>query len=136
MRTNLATITILTVGAAVALAVVAELAISVLLGGEAFDEEDVQRTAMLLVAFAISVPLESATQLLARAIYATHNTILPVIASLLGLGTTIAAADLLAEPLGLVALPVAFAAGMAAKVAVLGVTVVLRTRRMAPTASG
>ena len=136
VRTNLATITILTVGAAVALAVVAELAISVLLGGEAFDEEDVQRTAMLLVAFAISVPLESATQLLARAIYATHNTILPVVASLLGLGTTIAAADLLAEPLGLVALPVAFAAGMAAKVAVLSVTVVLRTRRMAPTASG
>ena len=63
------------------------------------------------------MPLESATHLLARAIYATHNTILPVIASLVGLVTTIAAANLLAGPVGLVALPLAFAAGMAAKVA-------------------
>jgi putative peptidoglycan lipid II flippase len=132
VRTNLATITVLTVGAALALAVVAEVAISVLLGGEAFDAEDVARTTLLLGAFAISVPLESATHLLARAIYATHNTILPVIASLFGLGTTIAAANLLAGPVGLVALPLAFAAGMAAKVLVLGATVVVRTRHMPP----
>jgi putative peptidoglycan lipid II flippase len=132
VRTNLATITVLTVVAAVGLAIVAELAISLLLGGEAFDSDDVARTTLLLGAFAISVPLESATHLLARAIYATHNTILPVIASLVGLATTIAAASLLAEPVGLVALPLAFAAGMAAKVAVLGATVVVRTRGMAP----
>jgi putative peptidoglycan lipid II flippase len=130
VRTNLATITVLTIGAAVALAVVAELAISLLLGGEAFDAGDVARTTLLLGAFAISVPLESATHLLARAIYATHNTILPVIASLLGLGTTIVAANLLAGPVGLVALPLAFAAGMAAKVVVLGATVIVRTRHM------
>jgi putative peptidoglycan lipid II flippase len=132
VRTNLLTITVLTVGAAVALAVVAELAISVLLGGEAFDAEDVALTTLLLGAFAISVPLESATHLLARAVYATHNTILPVIASIVGLVTTIVTANLLAAPVGLVALPLAFAAGMAAKVSVLGVVVTVRTRGMTP----
>ena len=132
VRTNLVTITLLTIGAAVALAVVAELAISLLLGGQAFDDQDVARTTALLGAFAISVPLESATHLLARAIYATHNTLLPVMASLVGLVTTIAAANLLAEPVGLVALPLAFAAGLAAKVTVLGVTVIARTRGMSP----
>ena len=134
VRTNLITITALTAAAAVALAVVAELAISILLGGEAFDAEDVARTTLLLVAFAISVPLESATHLLARAIYATHNTILPVLASIVGLVTTVAVANLLAEAVGLVALPLAFAAGMGAKVLVLGATVVARARAMDPTA--
>ena len=132
VRTNLVTITALTIGAAIALALVAELAISVLLGGEAFDADDVARTTLLLGAFALSVPLESATHLLARAVYATHNTILPVIASIVGLGVIVVTANLLAEAVGLVALPLAFAAGMAAKVAVLGVTVVARTRRMSP----
>lgn len=134
VRTNLLTITVLTAGAAVALAVVAELAISLLLGGDAFDAEDVARTTLLLVAFAISVPLESATHLLARAIYATHNTILPVIASIVGLVTTVAVVNLLAEAVGLVALPLAFAAGMGAKVLVLGGTVVVRARAMDPIA--
>jgi putative peptidoglycan lipid II flippase len=136
VRTNVTTITLLTVAAAVALAVIAEPAISLLLGGEAFDEEDIARTALLLAAFAISVPLESATQLLARAVYATHNTILPVTASLIGLGTTILVANLLAGSVGLVALPLGFAAGMAAKVAMLSVTVVGRTRSMPVTTGG
>ena len=97
----------------------ADRAIELFLGGEAFDDEDVATTTLLLVAFAISVPLESLTHLLARAIYSTRNTILPVIASLVGLGTIWVTLELLRDSQGLVAVPLAFAAGMAVRVVVL-----------------
>ena len=93
------------------------------------------RVVMVATAFAISVPLEAAMHLLARAIYATHNTILPVLASVFGLLATVAAARVLAEPVGLVALPLGFAVGQGAKVAVLAISLVIRLRRtaLAPT---
>ncbi|HEY8168239.1 MAG TPA: lipid II flippase MurJ [Candidatus Limnocylindrales bacterium] len=128
VRTNLLTISALTVGAAIALAVVAQPAIDILLGGEAFDEEDVQRTSALLMAFAISVPLEAGTHLMARAVYATHNTILPVLASIGGLLATIAAAAVLADGLGLMALPVGFAVGQGIKLLALGLALAARLR--------
>jgi putative peptidoglycan lipid II flippase len=124
--TNLATITLLTTGAAVALALVAGFAIELFLGGEAFDAEDVATTTQLLVAFSISVPLESLTHLLARAVYSTRNTLLPVLASVVGLGVTVVAVSALTAERGIVALPLGFAAGQAAKVLVL--TVALRVR--------
>ncbi len=52
--------------------------------GGAFDAEDVATTALILSAFTISIPLESVTHLLSRAIYATHNTLLQVLSSLAG----------------------------------------------------
>jgi putative peptidoglycan lipid II flippase len=48
VRTNVAVIAVVTTGAAVALFVVSGLAIELFLGGAAFDEEDVQRTSMML----------------------------------------------------------------------------------------
>jgi putative peptidoglycan lipid II flippase len=130
--TNLATITLLTVLAGIALAVVARPAIELLLGGEAFDAEDVNVTTLLLVVFAISVPLESVTHLLARAIYATRNTILAVIASIVGLVVTVAWVNATASQHGVAMLPLGFALGMGAKVAVLGIGVVIRVRRAFP----
>jgi peptidoglycan biosynthesis protein MviN/MurJ (putative lipid II flippase) len=108
----------------------------VLLGGEAFDDEDVATTTMLLVAFSISVPLESLTQLLARAIYATRNTILAVIASIVSLVVTVLFVNALAPRYGVAILPLGFALGMAAKVAVLAVGLVLRVRRAFPVEDG
>ena len=105
-----------------------ELGIRLLLGGGAFDAADVARTSALLVAFAISIPFESVTHLLSRAIYATRHTLLQVLASLAGLGITVLATGLLLPSLGVIAIPIGFAIGMAAKVALLGLALFVRLR--------
>ena len=81
------------------------LAIELFLGGEAFDAEDVELTTQLLVVFALAVPFEAASHLLSRAVYSTRNTILPVAASLIGLGVTVGTVLVLAPELDMVALP-------------------------------
>jgi putative peptidoglycan lipid II flippase len=128
VTTNLATITILTVAAGIGLYLVGGFAIEFFLGGEAFDEEDVATTTLLLGAFALSVPLESATHLLARAIYSTRNTILPVAASVFGLVVTVVTVAVLTDEHGIAALPLGFAAGQAAKVVLLLLALAARVR--------
>lgn len=130
--TNLITITVLTVGAAVVLWLVGGFAIELFLGGEAFDSDDVATTTLLLSAFALSVPLEAATHLLARAIYSTRNTIIPVAASVAALVVTVATVDALLDSQGVVALPFGFAAGLAVKVGILSVGLVFRIRTVGP----
>jgi peptidoglycan biosynthesis protein MviN/MurJ (putative lipid II flippase) len=71
---NIAAIGVLTLIAAVLLAVLAPALIGFLLRGGAFDAEDVALTASLLAAFAVSVPLDGLTYPLSRGLYATHNT--------------------------------------------------------------
>jgi putative peptidoglycan lipid II flippase len=126
------TIGALTFGAAIVIFVVGELAISVLLGGGRFDDEAVERTALVLAAFALSVPLESLSHLLSRAIYATHHTLLQVGASLAGFAVTIVATQVLVEDLGIIAIPIGFTAGGAVKVVLLVVVLGDRIRRMQP----
>jgi peptidoglycan biosynthesis protein MviN/MurJ (putative lipid II flippase) len=107
---------------------VARPAIELFLGGGSFDEQDVATTSLILGVFALAVPLESATHLLSRAIYATRNTVLVVAASIVGLIVTVAAVNALVDSQGVVALPLAFAAGQLAKVAVLVGALVIRIR--------
>ena len=128
LRANLLSIGALTVTAAVALAVASELAIRTLLGGGAFDAEDVALTSSVLAAFAISVPFESLAHLLSRAIYATRHTLLQVLASLAGLAIIVASTQLLVGELGIIAIPAGFAIGQAAKVALLAVALAVRLR--------
>jgi putative peptidoglycan lipid II flippase len=127
--TNVTSITTLTVLAAIVLVVAGELAIRVLLGGGAFGAEDVAITSSVLAAFAISVPFESLSHLLSRAIYATRHTLLQVLASLAALAITILATVLLVDALELLAIPIGFAIGQAAKVALLGLALAHRLRR-------
>lgn len=131
--TNFAAITGLTVAAMVGLLVVGGLAIRVLLGGGAFDDEDIARTAGVLAVFAIAVPLESMTHLLSRGLYATHNTLLPSIASVAGFVVTVIVAEALAPSVGLAAIPVSFAAGMALKVALMALALAPRIVRIGRT---
>jgi putative peptidoglycan lipid II flippase len=132
--TNLASITVVTVAAAIGLIVVGELAIRVLLGGGAFDDRDVALVATTLAAFALSVPFESISHLLSRAIYATRHTILQVLASLAGLGITVGATLLLIDGAGIVAIPLGFTIGQAGKTALLAAALAIRLRavRTAP----
>lgn len=128
--TNLASITIVTLVAAVGLVVVGEVAIRVLLGGGAFDAEDIAMTGATLAAFALSVPFESISHLLSRAIYATRHTVLQVLASLAGLGITVIATLTLLPGTGILAIPLGFAIGQAAKTMLLGLALAVRLRTL------
>ena len=128
LATNVLTVSLLTTLAAIGLFVLSGLVIGLFLGGGAFDAADVARTSLVLAAFAISVPFESLTHLLSRAIYATRNTLLQVAASLIGLAVTIGATALLVPQVGILAIPIGFTIGTAAKVGLLGLALALRLR--------
>jgi putative peptidoglycan lipid II flippase len=129
--TNLASISVLTIAAAVGLVVLGETAVRILLGGGEFGEEDVALVASTLAAFALSVPFESVSHLLSRAIYATRHTILQVLASLAGLLVTIVATLALIDGFGIIAIPLGFAIGQAVKTVLLGLALAVRLRRPA-----
>ncbi len=130
LRTNILTIAGLTILAGIGLFILSTFAIELFLGGGAFDAADVDRTSTLLAAFALSVPIESLTYPLARAIYATRNTVLPVSASLAGLVVTILSTLALRPSFGLTSIPLAFAIGSATKVGILAIALVFRIRRI------
>ncbi|HEV8516782.1 MAG TPA: lipid II flippase MurJ [Candidatus Limnocylindrales bacterium] len=131
---NAVTISVLTIGAAIGLFLVARIAIELFLGGGAFDAEDIARTSLVLSAFAVSVPFESLSHLLSRAIYATRNTLLPVGASICGFALTVAAGLWLAPQVGITAIPLAFALGSALKLGLLALALVPRIRLVGATA--
>jgi putative peptidoglycan lipid II flippase len=133
LRRNVVTIGGLTVLAAILLAVAARPLGEVLLGGGAFGPDDVDRTATVLTAYALAIPFDSLSYPLSRALYATHNTILQVIASISGFATIVVVGLALAGPVGIVAIPLAAAAGGAVKVALLTVFLVPRVRRIGRT---
>ena len=129
---NAVAIGALTTVAAVALAVLSPWVINFFFRSDAFTQEDVDRTNLMLVIMCLAVPFESLTHLLSRAIFATRNTILQVLASVAGFAVVIGAANLLAPSLGVVAIPLAFALGMATKVALLALALVPRVRAIRP----
>jgi putative peptidoglycan lipid II flippase len=120
---NVATILALTAVAAVLLALLAYPVIERIHGGGAFGAADVDRTAFVLALFAISVPLDSLAYPLSRALYASHNTILQVVASGTGLAAIIAVTIALTPAVGIAAIPVGYAAGTGLKAALLAVFV-------------
>jgi len=125
---NAVTIAVLTSIAAIGLMLIGGLAIDVFLGGAAFDSEDVALTTQLLVVFALAVPFEAVSHLLSRAVYSTRNTVLPVAASLTGLGVTVATVLLLSPGIGITALPLGFVTGQATEVLLLIGAFVVRLR--------
>jgi putative peptidoglycan lipid II flippase len=116
---NAAVIGGLTVLAGVALAVLARPLVATLLGGGRFDRAAVDLTTGLLVAFAVSVPVDSLSYPLARALYATHNTVWQVAGSVVGLAVLVAGAQVAVPALGAAGIAVAYAAGGLAKLLVL-----------------
>jgi putative peptidoglycan lipid II flippase len=134
---NVLTIGGLTALAAIALAVLAEPLVSRLLGGGRFDEAAVALTSGLLVAFAITIPIDSLSYPLSRAIYATHNTLWQVLASLLGLAALVGSSQLFVAALGASGIAAAYATGGLVKVVVLAIALVPRLRAIpAPRAGG
>jgi putative peptidoglycan lipid II flippase len=130
LRRNVVTIGGLTILAAIALAILAHPLVALLLGGGAFGTDDVDRTATVLTAYALSIPLDSLSYPLSRALYATHNTILQVVASIAGFVTIVVVGSALAGSVGIVAIPLAAAAGGVVKVGLLAAFLVPRLRRI------
>jgi putative peptidoglycan lipid II flippase len=116
---NLAVIAVLTTAAAAALFVLSGLVVDVLLGGGRFGPDDVARTTAVVAAFALSVPFDALAYPLSRGLYATHDTIRQATSSFAALGVVVAVSSVLVGPLGILAIPLGYAAGMAAKDALL-----------------
>jgi putative peptidoglycan lipid II flippase len=131
LRRSAITITALSVLAAIGLVIVGPLAIEVLLGGGRFDAEDVALTAGVLTAFAVAVPFDALGHLVARGLYATHNTLLPVLAAFAGFAVTVAVTAGLVEVVGVLAIPLGFAAGTAVRVLLQAIALWWRVRRAA-----
>ena len=127
---NLVTIGVLTTLAAAALFVGSGLLVHVLLAGGAFGPEAVAQTVPIVAAFAISVPFDALAYPLSRGLYATHDTLRQVIASFVGFGTVLATSAALAASLGLLAIPLGYALGMAVKDVLLALFLVRRLRSL------
>jgi putative peptidoglycan lipid II flippase len=136
VRRNGLTIGVRSVLAAIGLVIVGPLAIEVLLGGGRFDAEDVQLTAMVLTVFALAVPFDAMGHLVARGLYATHNTLLPVLASIAGFAVTVTVTLATVGPLGILSIPLGFLAGTAVRVVLQAFALAWRVRNGAlPTTS-
>lgn len=116
---NLLVIAALTIAAAATLFVLSGVVVDVLLGGGRFGPDDVARTTTVVAAFALSIPFDALAYPLSRGLYATHDTIRQAASSFVALGVVVAVSSLLVESLGILAIPLGYAAGMAAKDALL-----------------
>jgi len=123
---------VLTVLGAAGLVIVGPLAIELLLGGGEFGPDDVRLTAAVLAGLALAVPFEALGHLFARGLYATHNTVLPVLASLAGFALTVSVTLVLVEPIGVIAIPMGFTAGAALRAGLQGLLLARRIRRRDP----
>jgi putative peptidoglycan lipid II flippase len=130
---NLVTIGGLTTLAAIVLFVGADVLVEVLLGGGEFGAEDVALTSAIVAAFALSVPFDALAYPLSRGLYATHDTIRQVAASFAGFGTVLVASTSLVGPLGLLAIPIGYAVGMAVKDTLLVAFLLPRVRSIGRT---
>jgi putative peptidoglycan lipid II flippase len=131
-RTNFLTIALFSTLAAVALAGLAGFIAGLFKGG-AFDDTDAARLTLVLVILALSVPFESLVELLARAIMATHNTLEPTLAVLVGFVAGVVATSTLSGSLGLAALPIGYVTFQAVRVVILGLFLRPRMTRIGST---
>lgn len=104
--------------------------IRITLGGGAFQAGDIARTSMTLGVFALAIPTEASIQLLARAFYATKNTIIPVALSVVGFIISVGGAYLLVPRYEILALPLGFFIGSAVELILLAFLISVRTRQL------
>ena len=94
--------------AAIIIFFIREPLVRIVLGGGAFSEEAIKRTATMLGVFTLAMPTESLRHLLARAFYATKNTLVPVVLNIIGLVIAIGGGYLLAPKFDILSIPIAF----------------------------
>jgi putative peptidoglycan lipid II flippase len=122
------TIALASGAAALLMFVIRRPLVAVLLGGGAFDEGAIERTALILGVFCLAIPTESLSHLFARSFYAMQNTLIPVLWTVVGLVVSVGSAYVLMQPLGLAGLPLGFFLGSAVKTAGLFIVFLQRTK--------
>jgi putative peptidoglycan lipid II flippase len=130
---TIVSVALLTGLAGIGLFVLSGTVVEVLLGGGEFGPDDVTRTSAVVAAFALSIPFDALAYPLSRGLYATHDTLRQAIASFVALGVAVGLSSALVGPLGIIAIPLAYAAGVAAKDLLLGIFLVRRLRAMTVT---
>lgn len=118
--------------AALGVYAIARPLVALLLGGGAFDEAAVARTAMVLGVFCLSIPTESLSHLFARAFYATKNTVIPVSFSAVSLVVAGLSAYFLINKIGIIGLPLGFFLGSFVKSLGLWIFFLRRVGRILP----
>lgn len=119
-----------TIPSGIALFFFSAIIVRIFLGSGKFDQSAILATASILSIFALSVPTESLSHLLARSFYALQDTLMPVIFSLLGFGIAIAVGWTYAPTIGLPALAWGFFAGSVFKITSLGILLFRRTKKL------
>lgn len=104
--------------------------VALLLGGGAFDTDAVARTALTLGVFCLAIPTESVSHLFARAFYATKNTTIPVIFTVISLLVAGSTAYYFSQSIGIVGLPLGFFFGSLVKT--VGLWAMLQRRLATP----
>ncbi|MDH5597029.1 MAG: murein biosynthesis integral membrane protein MurJ [Candidatus Peregrinibacteria bacterium] len=105
--------------AAIALALLSKFVVSLLLGGGRFGAEEIELLASVLMVYCISVPLESMMHIYHRAFYSLRNTTIPSFMHAFTIALTILMAINLKDTIGIYAIPVSFASGLALHITVL-----------------
>ena len=102
--------------------------IAIFLGGGAFDQNAVDLTAAALGIFALSIPTESASHLLARGFYAFKDSLTPVIISLISLAVAVTGGYVFSATLGVKGLALGFVLGSLLKTASLMILLTRKSR--------
>ncbi len=129
-RNSFWVITLGSVMSAFLIFIIREPLIKFFLGGGAFGADDIHKTAATLGMFCLSIPSESLVHLVARSFYATKNTVVPVLISIIGIVIAIPSAYLLSTHIGVLALPLGFFIGSATELSILLVLLFWRMRRL------
>jgi len=119
------------VAAAGIIFLIREPLIRLVFSGGAFNQASIVRTALALGIFTLAIPTESLVQLMARAFYATKNTAIPVVFSIIGFAISTSTALYLVPQLDIVALPFAFFLASAVELLLLLVFMPWRLRNIA-----
>lgn len=133
---NIVTVAVLTTAAAAALFILSGGLVELLLGGGRFGPEDVTRTSAVVAAFALSIPFDALAYPLSRGLYATHDTIRQAASSFVSLGVVVVVSTLLLPSIGILAIPLGYAAGVAIKDLLLAFFLVRRLRRIRVSSPG
>lgn len=130
LRNSFLLIFFASIAAACVTFLIKEPLVRIALGGGAFQASDIARTSATLGMFALAIPTEASIQLLARAFYATKNTIIPVALSIVGLIISVGGAYLLVPRYEILALPLGFFIGSAVELILLAFLISIRTRQL------
>ena len=107
--------------AAITLSVFSKPIITLLLGGGAFGQEEINLLSSMLVIYCIAVPLESMMHAYHRAYYSLKNTIIPAFLHSAIILFTIIMAKTLATTIGVYAIPISFSGGLFIQIAILAI---------------